>query len=125
MALRFWRKKGAKELAKLIHEIYPEAPEKLVAACESSISARNEVTSGIDSACLQVLQLIPLSGSPNEWNILLTWLALLLDPITVRPSQKSLEKSFIKASRGGGDHPMLKDPVLKRRAQYFDEMKAN
>ncbi|KAG8912466.1 hypothetical protein FRC01_005089, partial [Tulasnella sp. 417] len=49
MALQFWRKKGTKELVKLIHETYPEAPKDLVTACEKSISARNGVTSGIES----------------------------------------------------------------------------
>ncbi|KAG8943421.1 hypothetical protein FRC04_002886 [Tulasnella sp. 424] len=126
--LRLWRSHGVKELTKLIGDTYPANDAKqLVESCERSVSGRNDaVGRDLQAACHNVLKALPTPkrDSPAEWLVLLTWLTLLLDPITVNPAQETLERAFTEASSGEIGHPILKDFDHKRRAQRFDGIRA-
>lgn len=113
--LRLWRERGLEELKKNFARARYSNPDDLRAECAESLERRNQAL-GLNStwcgdnlleSCRRVLQLLDKPSNNLQWTIVFTWLALLLDPVSVTsdPDLPSLAAAFETASRQEARRP--------------------
>ncbi|KAG8943415.1 hypothetical protein FRC04_002880 [Tulasnella sp. 424] len=102
--LRIWRENGLQELGPKFTQAGYEDPDRLYATCTASIDERNQsmnsvLAQDLPGACHEVLRMLGMPNSHLEWTVVLTWLALLLEPISANSELPCLENAFKAASR--------------------------
>ncbi|KAG8918178.1 hypothetical protein FRC01_002018 [Tulasnella sp. 417] len=128
-ALRGWREKAIQELSSLSK--HAEA-KKLVGMCRTSLEKLGTSPSSPASRethllarCRRVVdQIQPRPTSPCEWIVILTWLAVMMDPITFGEGLESLEEAFVVAADWDPNHPITEDKAHRKRKSFVDSRRA-
>lgn len=130
--LRTWRANTIKEL-QLDRNLSKHAETKnLVDMCCASLAELGALPSSPASRdahllarCRDVVdQIRPRPTSTHEWTVVLTWLAVILDPITLDYGLQSLEKAFVIAADLDEAHPITKDQAHRKRKSLVDSRRA-
>lgn len=131
-ALRTWRKASIQELR--LNTQFSEHTEakELMETCRISLTGLDSPpTSPISreahlvARCDDILQFVQHPpSSPLEWTMILTWLALALDPITLHHDLRSLEEAFVVAADLDRAHPIHKDQIHAKRKSSVDSRRA-
>ncbi|KAG9042601.1 hypothetical protein FS837_010659 [Tulasnella sp. UAMH 9824] len=131
-ALRTWRKASIQELR--LNTQFSEHTEAktLIEMCDTSLTELDSPPTSPTSRdahlvtrCDDILQSVrhPPS-SPLEWIMILTWLALALDPITLHHDLRSLEEAFVDATDLDQTHPIHKDQIHAKKKSSVDSRRA-
>ncbi|KAG8943417.1 hypothetical protein FRC04_002882 [Tulasnella sp. 424] len=111
--LRIWRDKGLQELGPRFSQARYNDPDWSFAKCTASLDMRNLSVNSASAlmgqdlldACDEVLQVLGRPSSRLEWTVVLTWFALLLDPISVTSELPCLQNASATASRKAARQP--------------------
>ncbi|KAG8907490.1 hypothetical protein FRC00_011796, partial [Tulasnella sp. 408] len=131
-ALRTWRKASIQELRLNTHFSEHTEAKKLMKMCRTSLTELDSPPTSPTSRdahlvarCDDILQSVrhPPS-SPLGWTMILTWLALALDPITLHRDFRSLEEAFVIAADLDRAHPIHKDQTHAKRKSSIDSRRA-
>ncbi|KAG8981233.1 hypothetical protein FRC05_004135 [Tulasnella sp. 425] len=106
--LRIWRDNGLQELEPKFAQAGYKNHHLLFSKCAASLDGRNRsvdpgstwLEPDLRGACGEILnwKVLGTLNSHVKWTIALTWLALLVDPISVTPELPCLESAFAAAS---------------------------
>lgn len=129
---RIWRSNIIKEL-RLDRNLsrYPET-KYLVEKCCASLTELGSSPNSPGSRevhliarCRDIVdQIQPRPTSSLEWSVILTWLAVVLDPITLGHGLQSLEEAFVIAADLHPEHPILQDQAHRKRKSLVDSRRA-
>ncbi|KAG8918705.1 hypothetical protein FRC01_001697 [Tulasnella sp. 417] len=127
--LRTWRLRAVHELRNLSRHAKTKS---LVDACCRSLEKLGTSPSSLVSRkahlidrCRHVVdQIRPRPTSLHEWTVILTWLAVVLDPIALDDGLQSLEEAFVIAADRSPDHPITEDQAHRKRKSLVDSRKA-
>lgn len=131
-ALRTWRLNTIKELQLDRNLSKDTKTRNLVEMCCSSLrklgysqTERAAREAHLLARCREVVdQIQPRPTTPGEWTVILTWLAMILDPITLDDGLQTLEEAFVIAADLDPEHPILEDQAHRKRKSLVDSRRA-
>ncbi|KIO34404.1 hypothetical protein M407DRAFT_218605 [Tulasnella calospora MUT 4182] len=105
--LRCWRENGLQELGPKFAGAGYNNPDSLFAKCAESLERRNSSVDlastwygdTLQDSCRKALQLLQTPSHHLQWTVVLTWLALLLEPVSVTSELPCLQTAFKVACR--------------------------